>query len=261
VVSDLNTPLYCQNVFPSRIAEKFINMVKSISQSVADSFKIKNSPLFLQMIANDRGVYLIEFSARIAGGSKPYFIPMATGIDDAMYYNTSLFPDFFAAAKKRLLPEGKLILLFSNLAEKTKLNGEYLASNRAKILIGEDGINFLKASEDLMLDDFDLKFTDGGKEKETRDRVARFFDVEINSGNLRTQDVIKFDLTKNLHEGIRVLQDAWTEISNIKREEMQNQNAQQQEGLQAQQELAKEDREDRQAHEVQLKQMELDSKN
>ncbi len=48
-----------------------------------------------------------------------------SGIDDAMYYNTNLFPDFFAAAKKRLLPEGKLILLFSNLAQITKAATEH----------------------------------------------------------------------------------------------------------------------------------------
>ena len=40
-------------------------------------------------------------------------------IDEAIYYNENLFPDFFAEAKKRLLPDGKLVLLFSNLAQVT----------------------------------------------------------------------------------------------------------------------------------------------
>ena len=38
-------------------------------------------------------------------------------IDDAIYYNKTLFSEFFAAAKKRLLPTGKLVLIFSNLAQ------------------------------------------------------------------------------------------------------------------------------------------------
>lgn len=46
-------------------------------------------------------------------------------IDDAIYYNKTLFPDFFAAAKKRLLPEGKLVLIFSNLAQITNLTTEH----------------------------------------------------------------------------------------------------------------------------------------
>ena len=42
-------------------------------------------------------------------------------IDEAMYYNDKLFNDFFEGAKQRLLPEGKLVLLFSNLAQITKV--------------------------------------------------------------------------------------------------------------------------------------------
>jgi len=45
--------------------------------------------------------------------------------DDAVYYNENLFPDFFTAVKQRLLPEGKLVLLFSNLAQITKLTKEH----------------------------------------------------------------------------------------------------------------------------------------
>jgi hypothetical protein len=46
-------------------------------------------------------------------------------IDDAIYYNKTLFPDFFAAAKKRLLPEGKLVLIFSNLAQITNVTKDH----------------------------------------------------------------------------------------------------------------------------------------
>jgi hypothetical protein len=46
-------------------------------------------------------------------------------IDEAIYYNKTLFPDFFAAAKKRLLPEGKLVLIFSNLAQITNVTTEH----------------------------------------------------------------------------------------------------------------------------------------
>ena len=46
-------------------------------------------------------------------------------IDDAIYYNKNLFPDFFTAAKQRLLPEGKLVLLFSNLAQITNQTKEH----------------------------------------------------------------------------------------------------------------------------------------
>lgn len=40
-------------------------------------------------------------------------------VDEAIYYKKDLFPDFFTSAKERLLPEGKLVLIFSNLAQIT----------------------------------------------------------------------------------------------------------------------------------------------
>jgi methylase of polypeptide subunit release factors len=51
--------------------------------------------------------------------------PEFEGVDDAMYYNETLFPEFFAAAKERLSPEGKLVLIFSNLAQITKVTTEH----------------------------------------------------------------------------------------------------------------------------------------
>lgn len=46
-------------------------------------------------------------------------------MDEAIYYNENLFPDFFAGAKQRLLPDGKLVLLFSNLAQITDVTKEH----------------------------------------------------------------------------------------------------------------------------------------
>lgn len=43
------------------------------------------------------------------------------GIDEAIYYDQDLFPNFFRDAIKRLLPNGKLLLIFSNLAQITKV--------------------------------------------------------------------------------------------------------------------------------------------
>lgn len=46
-------------------------------------------------------------------------------IDEAIYYNEKLFPDFFKEAKQRLLPEGKLVIIFSNLAQITNVTKEH----------------------------------------------------------------------------------------------------------------------------------------
>lgn len=46
-------------------------------------------------------------------------------LDEAIYYNEKLFADFFEEAKKRLLPEGRIVLLFSNIAQVTNVSAEH----------------------------------------------------------------------------------------------------------------------------------------
>ena len=43
------------------------------------------------------------------------------GLDNAIYYPSNLFDDFFIEAKKNLKPNGRIVLLFSNLAQITKV--------------------------------------------------------------------------------------------------------------------------------------------
>lgn len=59
----------------------------------------------------------------------PPWLPESDNInnlDEAIYYNQKLFPEFFTAAKKRLLPDGKLLVIFSNLAQITRVQKNIL---------------------------------------------------------------------------------------------------------------------------------------
>ena len=44
------------------------------------------------------------------------------GLESAIYYNSDLFSDFFKEAKKHLKSNGKIVLLFSNLAQITNVS-------------------------------------------------------------------------------------------------------------------------------------------
>jgi Methyltransferase small domain len=46
-------------------------------------------------------------------------------LDESIYYTDKLFPEFFEEAKKRLLPDGKIVLLFSNLGQITRATKEH----------------------------------------------------------------------------------------------------------------------------------------
>lgn len=58
----------------------------------------------------------------------PPWLPAARDLDrldEAIYYNKHLFPEFFQEAKKRLLPDGRLVVLFSNLGQITNVTKEH----------------------------------------------------------------------------------------------------------------------------------------
>lgn len=62
----------------------------------------------------------------------PPWLPTAHDLgrlDEAIYYNDQLFPEFFKEAKKRLLPDGRIVLLFSNLGQITKVTKEHPIEN------------------------------------------------------------------------------------------------------------------------------------
>lgn len=68
----------------------------------------------------DKPVELIVFN--------PPWLPAPHKLDKlekAIYYEEGLFSEFFAAAKERLLPDGRLLFIFSNLAQISKVATEH----------------------------------------------------------------------------------------------------------------------------------------
>jgi len=61
-----------------------------------------------------------DFQADLIVFNPPWLIAkhkLEEGIDKAIYYEEDLFPRFFEQAEKHLAPKGKLVLIFSNLAQ------------------------------------------------------------------------------------------------------------------------------------------------
>lgn len=68
----------------------------------------------------------------------PPWIPAShsiEGLDRAIYYNENLFPHFFEEAKKHLEADGRVVLLFSNLAQIMKIS----ASHPIEVELAEGG--------------------------------------------------------------------------------------------------------------------------
>lgn len=76
-----------QNSFPATTDANILGKINEIAQSITDAYKIKNGPLLVQLLINSHGdIRVIEFSARIGGGSKWQFIHEVTGFDAVQYF-------------------------------------------------------------------------------------------------------------------------------------------------------------------------------
>lgn len=67
--------------FPAAVSPETIERIKVIGQKIADAFRLKNSPMLIQLLTDDKKESVLEFSARTGGGAKYLLLKMATGFD------------------------------------------------------------------------------------------------------------------------------------------------------------------------------------
>lgn len=67
--------------FPAAVSEETIGRVAQIGQKIADAFNLKNTPMLIQLLTDDKKESVLEFCARTGGGAKYLLIKAATGFD------------------------------------------------------------------------------------------------------------------------------------------------------------------------------------
>lgn len=67
--------------------------IVEIAQKIADGYGLKNTPLLIQAIYTDKGLRIIEFSARMGGGSKFKSIKHYSGVDIMKTYVSMVLGD------------------------------------------------------------------------------------------------------------------------------------------------------------------------
>lgn len=75
-----------QSYYPVIAADKEKKIIE-IAFNISKAFNLKNTPLLIQMIMDEEGdLYVLEFSARMGGGSKYYLIDRIAGVDIMKIY-------------------------------------------------------------------------------------------------------------------------------------------------------------------------------
>lgn len=139
------------------------------------------------------------------------------------------------------------------LANKTKVNFQYL-ENWNNFEFSDQEMKFLHATEELSFDDYGIVINDGRKDEEIKNKMESLFQFDINAGSLRTYDVGRFYMQDSLAEGMRVIENGFKAIQEIKKQQQQSEQEfeQQQQESVRQQESELDAREDQQEQNMEI---------
>jgi biotin carboxylase len=114
---------------------KLKDAVQEIAQKIAIAFGLKDCPILIQLINNNGYLSVIEFSARIGGGSKHHFIKHITKIDLLDFFLKNVIGKSNIEDERLTRPEFGLIkYIYCNNGKIAKFNGFEELKNEIHII-------------------------------------------------------------------------------------------------------------------------------
>ena len=141
--------------------------------------------------------------------------------------------------------------VLTRLCEKTKLNKDWLR-NIAPSAIGSDAVAFLAVSDKISYDEYQCEINDGKRDNDIKDKIRSLFPAELNTQQIRTKDIVRFEAEKNLTECIAILDKASSEISKIAQEQTNGKLAQENQQLKSQLQQTITDKNDLYQHQIDM---------
>ena len=97
--------------------------VISIAQKIVDSFGLHDTPLLIQAIQTPEGLKVVEFSARMGGGSKFKSIETFTGVNIMNVYVDMVMGNKPSVLPKKLVNNASMTFVYCNPGTFVKLSG------------------------------------------------------------------------------------------------------------------------------------------
>jgi hypothetical protein len=146
-------------------------------------------------------------------------------------------------------------MVMEKVIEKTKINQEELVDGNYDMILSDEQISYLKNSKDLLFENFGVYMADGRKNQMIMERMDILFQQEINGGYITSWDIFNFWRSDTVADAAKVIEKAKDRMMQARQQDQQSQQQMQQQNLEAQRQMMLEDREDKQAHEIEIEKM------
>lgn len=150
--------------------------------------------------------------------------------------------------------------VLEKLCEKTKINVLYEGEDSRQFIYDDDQIKYLLSTKELVFDNYGVSVTDGKKERDILQRIEGLFPQEINAGLLRTKDVAKFYMETSFASAIKILDKAHEELAALRQQEERAKQETANKQIEANLQIAKDDREDKQNHDKEMEVLRTEGK-
>ena len=80
-INDADRFIIFRGRYPVVASPEILEQIRQVAQQIADAFRLKNSPMLIQMINDGKRVSVLEFCARTGGNMKYLLIKRACGFD------------------------------------------------------------------------------------------------------------------------------------------------------------------------------------
>lgn len=88
---NVNAFTIVQSLFPATRDPLLLDGIRRIAQQIVHAYGLRNGPLLIQLVHRAGELRVIEFSARLGGGSKHHLVKKMTGFDLLEWFVDSLF--------------------------------------------------------------------------------------------------------------------------------------------------------------------------
>lgn len=219
------------------------NMFKSFDLGLSDSMQmllameqnVVNNLNQLSGISDNRMGQTMASSTATAQQSD---ISNSRDITEALFYGFS----------------GYVNRVIKGIVDASAVSWAFYKTEKGEQILGADKYNFLKVTKELGYRDYDVYIEDGSKYMEINEKIQQVMNLGINAKTIDTMDVMNVLLAETLSEKKAFLEEAMMRTQAIAQQQMEAQNQaaaqMQQQQLQTQLQIANDDREDRQAAEI-----------
>lgn len=152
--------------------------------------------------------------------------------------------------------EKHIEIVLTRMAEMTKMQIAYKGSKKWESVLGSAKYNFLKLNPEIVKYNFGVHVGDSNKENKLRKRMEQIAEYALNNKEVRPFDLLEAEAQESISDAIGVLKKGWATVQKLNAQQQQAAGEQQMQ-LEAQKADAAlkqftENREDVQAHEVEL---------